>query len=92
MESVTEMKFSNPMFNEMLTKIDMKLLVELVRICKIKKISFSALLEYLIKYNCMQDLLDGVPFKEIALRNDVDGSTVYKYNKEYNADIVSLNS
>ena len=39
----------------------------------------------------MQDLFDNIDFEAIAAKNGVNKSTVYKYNKEYNAGIISLN-
>jgi hypothetical protein len=82
MESITEMGFNNPMYDAILTKISRELLLELLEICKIKRISFSALLEYSIKSNCMQALFVGGDIKEVASANNVADGTVYDYNTE----------
>jgi hypothetical protein len=79
MESITEMDFNNPMYDKILKKIPKELLLELLAICKITKVSFSALLTYMVKCNCMQELFEGGDIKAIALKNDVAEGTVYEY-------------
>jgi|ERR1017187_7354135 hypothetical protein len=91
MESITEMDYNNPMYDEILKLISTELLIALIALCHTKKVSFNALMKYLKKSNCMQDLFDNIDFEAIAAKNGVNKSTVYKYNKEYNAGIISLN-